>query len=76
MSEFRTVEQLLTYWNQPMGPLEEPKSLRALLQEAYERGRMDKGTEDLDEMDSRADDLITKVETVLGAFRAEVRTRR
>lgn len=67
MTPPRTVEQLVTFWSEPTGA---PKSLRALLQEAYDRGRDDQEAFDYTEMDNRADDLITKVEAVLGAYRA------
>lgn len=43
--------------------------MRDFLNEAYLRGRHDQGEEDRTEMDNRADELITRVEEVIGNFR-------
>lgn len=64
----RNPEELLAAWMAPSTP-GSAKSMRDFLNEAYLRGRHDQGEEDRTEMDNRADELITRVEEVIGNFR-------
>ena len=65
---YRKPEELMEAWMKPSTP-GASKSMRDFLNEAYLRGRQDQEVEDRTEMDDRADELITRVEEVIGSFR-------